>query len=79
MMQTIAVTPKWQIHIPVKFRKKLKLVRPGFVEVKLVRDTIVIKPKSSLVLKLAGKYQKRKPVKKIDIEKIREKIDYSQL
>jgi hypothetical protein len=38
--------------------------------------TISIK---SQILKLAGKYKNRKPAVKLNIEKIREKIDYSSL
>jgi len=79
MLQTISITPRWQIHIPVKFRKMLGLVKPGLIEIKVVQDTIVMRPKPSLVLKLAGKYSYKKPRTKINIEKIRDKIDYSQL
>lgn len=79
MMQTISITPKWQIHIPVKFRKLLGLVKPGIAEIELVKDAFIIRPKPSPVLKLAGKYRRRKPVEEIDIERIRDKIDYSKL
>lgn len=79
MPQTISITPKWQIHIPVKFRKALGLDRPGLAEIRLVKKTLVIKPKASPLLKLAGKYQNRKPKTKIDLDKIREQIDYSRL
>jgi len=78
-MQTISITPKWQIHIPVRFRKILGLVKPGIAEIEIVRDAIVIRPKPSPILKLAGKYQGKKPVKKIDIAKIRDEINYSKL
>ncbi|MBI4999174.1 hypothetical protein HZB97_00125 [Candidatus Gottesmanbacteria bacterium] len=79
MNQTIAITPKWQIHIPVRFRQALNLTTPGLVEIKLVRKEMVLKPKTSPVLKLAGKYRHLKPVKKINIERIRDYIDYSSL
>lgn len=79
MLQTISITPKWQIHIPVKFREKLGLVKPGIAEVEIVKGAILIRPKSSPLLKLAGKYRGKKPIKKVDIERIRDKIDYSQL
>jgi len=78
-MQTISITPKWQIHIPVKFRKMLGLVKPGIAEIELVRDAIVIRPRPSPVLKLAGKYRHIKPTQKINIERIRDEIDYSKL
>ncbi|MGB9706605.1 MAG: hypothetical protein ACPLXP_00820 [Microgenomates group bacterium] len=79
MEQTIAITPKWQIHLPVKFREKLGLITPGLVEIKLVKKMLIIKPKPSPLLKLAGKYQNRQPKRKINIERIRDYIDYSDL
>lgn len=57
----------------------LGLVRPGIAEIELVKDAIVIRPKPSPVLKLAGKYRGRKPVEEVNIEKLREKIDHSKL
>lgn len=79
MNRTISITPKWQIHIPVEFREVLGLEKPGLAEIKLVKKAIVVEPKKSSILKLAGKYRRRKPTKKLNLEKIREKIDYSQL
>ena len=79
MLKTISITPKWQIHIPAEFRKILGLVKPGRAEMEIIKDAIVIRPKPSPILKLAGKYRDRKPLRKIDIEKIRDKIDYSKL
>ncbi|MBM3209111.1 AbrB/MazE/SpoVT family DNA-binding domain-containing protein [Candidatus Shapirobacteria bacterium] len=78
-MQTIAITPRWQIHLPVAFRKKLGIDRPGLVEVSLTKKTIIIKPKASPLLRLAGKYRGKTPVSQIDVDKIRESIDYSAL
>lgn len=79
MSQTIPITQEWQIYIPVKFRELLGLTKPGLAELEVVDNKLVVKPKVSPVLKLAGKYKNRQPVKKINIEKIRGKIDYSQL
>lgn len=79
MLQTISITPKWQIHIPVEFRKILGLDTPGLAEIKIIRDSIVVKPKPSPIMQLAGKYQRFKPAKKINLDKIREEIDYSRL
>ncbi len=55
------------------------LVKPGLAEIEAVKNTIVIRPKSSPILKLAGKYRQKKLVQKINIERIRDKIDYSKL
>lgn len=79
MMQTISITPRWQIHIPVEFRRILGLEKPGIAEITIAKDAIVIKPRTSPILKLAGKYHKRKQAVKIDIDKIREQIDYSKV
>ncbi len=79
MMQTIAITPQWQIYIPLEARQILGLLKPGLAEIRVVQDEIIIKPKPSLVLQLAGKYRQRRSAQKINIEKIRDQIDYSQL
>lgn len=79
MIQTITVTPSWQIHLPVQFRKKLGLKEPGMMELTLKEDKLILEPKKSSVLKMAGKYRNKKPRIKIDIDNIRENIDYSQL
>ncbi len=79
MEHTIAITPKGQIHIPVDFRKILGLTAPGLVEIELTKGGLIIRPKKSPILKLAGKYKNRKPTAELNIEKIREKIDYSSL
>jgi len=79
MEQTIAITPKGQIHIPVDFRKVLGLTAPGLAEIKISKRGLIIKPKKSPILELAGKYKNKKPIIKLNLEKIREKIDYSSL
>lgn len=79
MPQTIAITQEWQIYIPIKFRQLLGLTKPSVAEIEVVDDGLLVRPKPSPVLKLAGKYKNRKPFKKVNIEKIREEIDYSQL
>lgn len=79
MTETISITPHWQIHLPVSFRKALGLITPGLVEITLVKDEIVLKPKKSPILKMAGKYQKIKPVKKVNLDQIRDYIDYSSI
>lgn len=79
MSQTIAITQEWQIYIPIKFRQVLGLAKPGLAEMKVVDDALLVRPKMSPILKIAGKYSHRKPIKKINLERIREEIDYSQL
>jgi len=80
MPQTINITNKWQIHIPVAIRKKLGLTHPSQATIKTTnKGEILIKPKKSGVLSLAGKYKGIKPVKPVDIENVRDYIDYSDL
>ena len=77
MEVTVSITPKWQIHIPVAVRKKLKLVKPSQVSMKVNGGLIVIKPKESKILKMGGSLAGIKPTKPINITKIRDYIDYS--
>ena len=77
-MQTVSITSKWQVHIPVSVRKQLGLTKPTQASLYVVNDTIVMKPKKSLILKAGGKYKGRKPIKPVDITHIRDYIDYSR-
>jgi len=79
MNTTITITSQWQIYIPEKVRQMIGLTKPGKAELEVKKDRLVIKPKKSAVLKLAGKYKNVKPVKKIDIDNIRDQIDYADL
>jgi AbrB family looped-hinge helix DNA binding protein len=78
MELTVSITPKWQIHIPVAIRKKLKLTKPSQAVMTLRDDEIVIKPKKSQILAMGGKYKHLKPVKPINLDRVRDYIDYSQ-
>lgn len=78
MEATIAVTSKWQIHIPKAMRPFLGTKRPGQVKIKAQKNKLVISPKTKDILDLAGSlhhYYKKNP---INIDKIRDYIDYSQ-
>lgn len=79
MQTTISITRKWQIHIPKAARKALKLNRPGKAEVKVKGSELIVKPIESKILQLAGKYAKYAKGKKINLDKIRDYIDYSDL
>lgn len=78
-MQTVSITPKWQIHIPVSVRKELGLTKPTQADVYVDGDTIIVRPKESAILAHGGKYHGLKPIKPIDITHIRDYIDYSNL
>lgn len=79
MEQTITITPQWQIYIPIQIREILDLVRPSTAKVEVKAGKIVITPQKSPLLKLGGKYKSLFKQRPIDLEKIREQIDYSKL
>lgn len=78
MQTTISITSKWQIHIPKAARKALKLTKPTQVEVRTEGNKLVLTPVESKILKLAGKYAKYAKGKKINLDRIRDYIDYSR-
>ncbi len=78
MLTTISITNKWQIHIPKAARKALKLEKPGTAEVEVKGGKLVITPVKSKILELAGKYEKYTKGKKINLDRIRDYIDYSK-
>jgi len=74
---TISVTNNWQLHIPLSARKIIGLERPGRVLVEATPGKLTIKPKQSKILLLAGSLHKLYKNKPVDIDNIREAIDYS--
>ncbi|OIO17866.1 hypothetical protein COV53_04945 [Candidatus Gottesmanbacteria bacterium CG11_big_fil_rev_8_21_14_0_20_37_11] len=79
MLQTITITPKWQIYIPEKIRLAIGLFKPTRAEITVRQGTILIKPKKSRLLQMAGKYHHLSKNKKIDLDNIRDVIDYSNI
>lgn len=79
MTQTIAITRQWQIHIPKAIRKAIGMDKPGVAEIVAEDNKIIITPKKSGIMALAGKYEKYAKGKKIDLDNIRNKIDYSAI
>ena len=81
MQTTIAITRKWQIHIPKAARKVFGTEKPGMVNIKAKKGQIIITPRKKSILDYAGKYHYllNKTTKKINIDKIRDYIDYSDL
>lgn len=78
MEATIAVTSKWQIHIPKAMRPFLGPQKPGMVKIKAEKNRLVITPHESSILKLAGTLHHLYKKKPINIDRIRDYIDYSQ-
>lgn len=79
MQTTIAVTSKWQIHIPRAVRYVLGTKRPGQVIVRAEKDKLIISPKKKGILDLAGSLHHLYKKKPIDIDNIRDYIDYSKV
>lgn len=77
MLQTISITSKWQIHIPKQARKALKLDKPGKFAVSVENNSLILTPTKSKILELAGKYHHLYKKHPIDIDNIRDMIDYS--
>lgn len=78
MQATISITSKWQIHIPKAARTALKLTKPSQIEIKTDGNKLVLIPVKSKILQLAGKYEKYAKGKKINLDRIRNYIDYSK-
>lgn len=78
MTQTVTITPQWQVHIPKKVREMLKLDKPYKAKLTVKDNKIILEPQRSSIFELKGKLKKRhKPG--IDIDNIRDYIDYQNL
>ncbi|MBU1088320.1 hypothetical protein KKC08_00450 [Patescibacteria group bacterium] len=78
MLQLITITPNWQFYIPGNIRKQIKLNRPTKAKISVKNKKIVIEPIKSKILTGAGMFAGSKPNRKIDVDNIRDFIDYSQ-
>lgn len=76
-MQIIGtITPKWQLHIPVKIRQKSGITKHGPVKIKADKGKIIITKQKNDIMSLAGSIKVKNP---IPADKIRDYIDYSDL
>ena len=82
METSVTITPKFQVSIPVSIRKYLGMTKHGKAKIsaKMVgtRKIITLEPDDNDILSLAGKYAHKKPARKIDVDNIRDLVDYSQ-
>jgi bifunctional DNA-binding transcriptional regulator/antitoxin component of YhaV-PrlF toxin-antitoxin module len=76
MTTTISMTNRWQVHIPDAIRKTLNIDRAIQFNVSVENGAIVLRPRKSSLDKHFGAF---KTNKKVDIENLREKVDYSEL
>lgn len=80
MEQTAILTSKFQLHIPKKIREKAGFFTHGPVVIKVDNGAIIIKKrKTKSILDLAGIIKPKGKAKHIDIDNIRDYIDYSDL
>lgn len=77
-MTTITITRQWQVHIPKNVREGLGLKTPGKAKIETKGKKIVITPKESEILKLAGSLHHLYKKKPIDIDNVRDHIDYTR-
>ena len=79
MEATVALTSRWQLYIPKVIRNVLGTKKPGSVHLKASKNKLVVTPQKSRLLGLAGKYHKYYLAhKNVDVNRIRNYIDYSQ-
>lgn len=79
MLTTISITNKWQIHIPKSLRSNFGLDKPARVAITAERGKIIITPAKSTIMQYAGKLHEKFTKKKINIDQVRDLIDYSNL
>jgi len=75
----ITITQQWQIYIPEKVRELLDLINPVQARLEVKDKSIIITPQKSAILSLAGKYKTLSAKKRINLDRIRERINYSRL
>ena len=78
MTSTVTITNNWQLHVPLAMREIVGLKKPGVVTVSAKKGALVIKPKKSRILSLAGSLHHLYKKKPIDIDNLRDIIDYSE-
>ena len=79
MNTTISITNRWQIHIPKSLRESFGLAKPGKIAIEAVNGKIIISPTKSAIMKYAGKLHEKYNKRKINIDNVRDLIDYSDL
>lgn len=76
MIAQTTITPRYQLHIPVAIRKAVGMKKHGPAIIRADGNKIIIEPiKESPILKLAGTLKLKK---KVDLDNIRDYIDYSR-
>ena len=79
MTTTVSITSQWQIYLPQSVRKAMGLTHPSQAKLEVKNRRLTVTPYQSPILKMVGKYKHIKPSKPIDLDNIRDYIDYSDL
>ena len=78
MTLTVAITNNWQLHVPLAVRQIARLEKPGMVTITAKPGGFLVSPKQSKILTLGGIFHKDYLKNPLNIDKIRDEIDYSQ-
>ena len=76
MVGTVTITPKFQVHLPVKIRKAAGMTTHGVAKISATKGKITITMIDDDITSLAGKYKSKRY---IPAEKLRDYIDYTKL
>lgn len=77
MISTVTITNNWQLHVPLAMRAIVGFKKPGVVTVYAKKGALIIKPRKSKIMSLAGFLHEKYIKNPIDIDNIRDNIDYS--
>ena len=79
-METIvSITSQWQIYLPQSVRKAMGLKHPTQAKLTVKNKQLMVTPYESPILSMFGKYAKIKPSHPINLDRIRDIIDYTQV
>ena len=76
MNTLVTITPKFQVYLPTKIRQVAGIDKHGRAKMMAKKGRIIIEPVIDEIMDLGGKYKSKK---KVDVEKIRDYIDYSRI
>lgn len=79
METTVSITSQWQIYLPQSVRKAMGLTHPTQAKLEVKNKQLTVTPYQSPILSMYGKYAHIKPKKPIDLDNIRDYVDYSDL
>ena len=79
MTTTVSITSQWQIYLPQKIRQAMGLKYPTQAKLTVKNKKLTVTPTTSPYLKLVGKYTHIKPVRPINLDRIRDDVNYTEI